>query len=361
MTSAEFSQLLPVLVPTAAVFALMGWWFRGKRKTAPAANVAPPKSATAPSNSERQRLRDLESKLRTAESALATAQGELAALHKSSVARSGHEALQAELDAARTSIAALEGQLKKSRDVQATLQAQTNDAGKKTQARAIGLENELSSARNEILRLKALADPNTDGMKRLETEIETVRTRLRAVEAQLAERNAELNAQKARALATTTRAPRTIAAQNTAPGAALNLLGVEPASLALPTPPEPAEENPVAARMAELTGEEPDNALATAGSILGKRIASNDLTVIEGITPAIANLLAAAGFNTWEAIAEASPEQLHALLVEAGPVNAANSPATWPEQARLAATANWFQLKSLQEKLLSGRPETAYV
>ena len=362
MTSAEISQHLPILLSTAAGFALIGFLLGRKRKSAPAA-IAPAAKASTASNSERQRLRDLESKLRAADAALIASQSELTSLRTGSVSNATHAALQAELDTARTNLSAQETQLKKSRDLQTTLQGQANDAGKKVQARAIALENELSSARNEIIRLKAIADPNTDGFKRLEGEIEIVRTRLRAVEAQLGERNAELNALKASALSSTGRAPRTIAASNAIPGAPLNLLGFEPAPVAvsLPQSPEVPQENPVAALLAEEPDSAPDNAIAAAGSILGKRIEHNDLTVIEGISPAIGGLLAAAGFGTWEALAEAAPEELHALLIEAGPVHAANSPATWPEQARLAASANWFQLKSLQEKLLSGRPETAYV
>ena len=362
MTYAELSQHLPVLLSTAAGFAVIGFLLGRKKKAAPPA-AAPAAKNSAPSNSERQRLRDLESNLRNVESSLAARQKELTILQNSSVPTATHAALQVELDAARANLSAQKIQLRKSRDVQTNLQAQANDAGKKVQARAIALENELSAARTEIIRLKAIADPNTDGFKRLEGEIETVRTRLRAVEAQLGERNAELNALKATALTSTARAPRTIAASNAVPGAPLNLLGFEPAPvpISLPQSPEAPLENPVSVLLADESDSVPDNAIAAAGSILGKRIAHNDLTVIEGISPGIGILLAAAGFGTWEALAEAAPEQLHAILVEAGPVHAANSPATWPEQARLAANANWFQLKSLQEKLLSGRPETAYV
>jgi predicted flap endonuclease-1-like 5' DNA nuclease/predicted nucleic acid-binding Zn-ribbon protein len=354
MTTAELSKLLPILLPTAACFALIGWWLRGKKKI-PVAAVSTTAKVATPSNSERQRLREVEGKLRTTESTLSAAQSELSALRATSVPQATHAALAAELETARTNASALEVQLKKSRDVQTTLQAQANDAGKKIQARAIGLENELSAARTEILRLKALADPNTDGLKRADAEIETIRTRLRAVEAQLAERNAEVNAQKARSLSTTARAPRTIAASAAVAGAPLNLLGFDTASQVLSAASEPTLENPVAALLPDETAVIPDNAIATAGSIFGKRIEPDDLTLIEGIGPAIRNLLAGAGFATWESLANAEPEQLHAILVEAGPAFAAHSPASWPEQARLAANANWFQLKSLQDKLVAGR------
>ena len=359
MTTAELSKLLPILLPTAALFAIIGWWLRGKKKV-PAAALTAAAKVNAPSNSERQRLRDLEGKLRTTESTLSAAQAELSILRSSSVPQSTHAALAAELETASSNAGALEAQLKKSRDVQTSLQAQANDAGKKIQARAITLENELSAARTEILRLKALAEPNTEGLKRADAEIETVRTRLRAVEAQLAERNADLNAQKARSLSTTARAPRTIASSAALAGAPLNLLGFDTASQDLAAATDPSVENPVAAVLPDENAVIPDNAIATAGSIFGKRIEPDDLTLIEGIGPAIRNLLAGAGIATWESVANAEPEQLHAILVEAGPAFAAHSPATWPEQARLAANANWFQLKSLQEKLIAGRaPETA--
>ncbi|MDB6071210.1 MAG: hypothetical protein JWL81_2381 [Verrucomicrobiales bacterium] len=376
MTSAELSALLPYLLPVAAASALIGWWLRGKKKT-PAPAPLPGKAPTAPSNSERQRLRDLESKLRSAESAAQSAQSEIASLRAGSISKADHEALRAELDSARTNVTALDAQLKKSRDVQAGLQAQANDAGKKNQARAITLENELAAARTEIQRLKTLADPTTDGMKRLEGEVETVRTRLRAVEAQLAERNAELNALKARALSATTRAPRTIAASTAAPGSALNLLGIETDPLPTITTPAPSGtadaivENPVAARLSAATEAtvaaaaaaaepDPEAAFTSASAILGKRIQSDDLTVIEGIGPKISELLQAANIGTWSALADAQPEQIEAILAAAGPVYAVHNPGTWPSQARLAADAKWFQLKSLQEKLHAGRPpETA--
>ena len=67
MTTAELSKLLPILLPTAAVFALIGWWLRGKKKV-PAAAVSTATKTATPSNSERQRLRDVEGKLRTTES-----------------------------------------------------------------------------------------------------------------------------------------------------------------------------------------------------------------------------------------------------------------------------------------------------
>ena len=444
MTIADITKNLPLLLVTALLFALIGWWLRGRRKTVPAATATPAslKSSAGPSNSERQRLREVEAKLRTCESAAESAGAALASLKKTSVALTEHEALRTELEIARTNAAALDTQLKKSREIQAGLQAQANDAGKKVQARAITLENDLAAARTDIQRLKTLSEPNTEGMKRLEAEIETVRTRLRAVEAQLAERNAELNAQKASALAATVRLPRTVAARETSPGGALNLLGVEsksdpiPASaavakavqpgstnreatelptdtgalplpgqaakpealLSLPTSAVDSKEPPAVRSVSSSPGAAtqqelpllkltfadtilledslPENPVAgfaathpvisasaddlkNASAVLGKRIKSDDLTIIEGIGPKISELLIAAGVNTWEALASAQTEQLQSILTAAGPAFAIHHPETWPAQARLAADAKWLELKALQEQLDGGRTSGA--
>ena len=106
----------------------------------------------------------------------------------------------------------------------------------------------------------------------------------------------------------------------------------------------------------------PEANFTAATAILGKPIQSDDLTLIEGIGPAISQILHTAGLNTWTALAGATPETLESLLAQAGPAFAAHHPGTWPEQARLAADAKWFQLKSLQNKLQAGQPpETALV
>jgi predicted flap endonuclease-1-like 5' DNA nuclease len=403
-----FTQLLPYLLPTAIVFALTGWML-GRKKATPAAAVAstPAAKSATPSNSERQRLRDLEAKLRASDAAAAAAAEQIKTLTHSSVPKAQHDALAAELETARTNASALEVQLRKSKEVQASLQSQANEAGKKIQARAITLENELSTARTEIQRLLALSAPNTDGMKRLEGEIETVRTRLRAVEAQLAERNAELSVMKASALATTARAPRTIAPRDTTPGASLDLLGFDLTPAPAPAAAEPAAESPkpaaapiaapaptpsaapveapapapapglapdpapaAAAVVVEDAPASPavtvpsgaDTALSSATAIMGKAITPDDLTLIEGIGPKISELLTTAGIGTWESLAQADPDHLQTILAAAGPAYAIHHPGTWPEQARLAADAKWFQLRALKEKLEAGQPpQTALV
>lgn len=81
-----------------------------------------------------------------------------------------------------------------------------------------------------------------------------------------------------------------------------------------------------------------------------------DLTMIEGIGPKISELLKAAGIKTYRGLAAADPRQLSAILSEAD-FRAPADPATWPEQARLAAIGDWTGLKDLQDQLQGGRRE----
>ena len=81
--------------------------------------------------------------------------------------------------------------------------------------------------------------------------------------------------------------------------------------------------------------------------------APDDLTVIEGIGPKIAAVLKAAGFHRLEQLAKATPNELKRVLTAAG--NRIANPATWPEQAKLAAAGKFDDLRALQAKLKAGR------
>jgi predicted flap endonuclease-1-like 5' DNA nuclease len=83
----------------------------------------------------------------------------------------------------------------------------------------------------------------------------------------------------------------------------------------------------------------------------------DDLTRIEGIGPRIATILNDAGVSSYAALAAATPENLTELL-RAANLRAAN-PSTWPEQATLAASAQWTELEALQETLKGGRRPAA--
>jgi uncharacterized membrane protein HdeD (DUF308 family) len=79
---------------------------------------------------------------------------------------------------------------------------------------------------------------------------------------------------------------------------------------------------------------------------------NQDLTLIEGIGPKTAEALAAAGVNNYADLAHMTPEQVHAIVKDAG-ISA--DPSTWPEQARLAAEGKMDELQALQDRLQGGR------
>jgi predicted flap endonuclease-1-like 5' DNA nuclease len=114
-------------------------------------------------------------------------------------------------------------------------------------------------------------------------------------------------------------------------------------------PPAPAVKAP------EVVGPEPvvraaEVVIPTAPS----PIKPDDLTLLEGIGPKIASLLQAAGITTFTQLAEADLGRLSQILKDAGLQHLAN-PATWPEQAGLAAAGKWEELKVLTDNLKGGR------
>jgi predicted flap endonuclease-1-like 5' DNA nuclease len=74
---------------------------------------------------------------------------------------------------------------------------------------------------------------------------------------------------------------------------------------------------------------------------------------IEGIGPKISALLQTAGLTTFAQVAATEAASLRQILREGG-IRMAN-PATWPEQAQLAAAGEWEALEALQDQLKGGR------
>ncbi|HEX6255581.1 MAG TPA: helix-hairpin-helix domain-containing protein [Euzebyales bacterium] len=89
----------------------------------------------------------------------------------------------------------------------------------------------------------------------------------------------------------------------------------------------------------------PDVSAAT--EVLGTKIKVDDLTVVEGIGPKIAGLLADAGIDTWRALGAADVERLQEVLAEAGPRYRMHDPSGWPTQAGLLADGRWEQFADL--------------
>ncbi len=87
----------------------------------------------------------------------------------------------------------------------------------------------------------------------------------------------------------------------------------------------------------------------------GKKWKWDDLKIVEGIGPKIADLLNSKGIKTWKQLSEASPERLKEILDAAGPNFQIHDPGTWPAQARLADQGKWEELKKLQDELSGGK------
>jgi DNA-directed RNA polymerase subunit beta' len=79
----------------------------------------------------------------------------------------------------------------------------------------------------------------------------------------------------------------------------------------------------------------------------------DDLTIIEGIGPRVSNVLRAAGINSFDSLAASDVSQLRAILRAEG--LGYMDPATWPQQAALAAAGETEDLTALQTRLKGGR------
>ena len=81
----------------------------------------------------------------------------------------------------------------------------------------------------------------------------------------------------------------------------------------------------------------------------------DDLAVLEGIGPKIAEILYRNGIKTYAQLARMEPARLRLLLDEAGPAYRMADPTSWPEQASWAAVGNWGRLQALKDELDAGR------
>lgn len=79
----------------------------------------------------------------------------------------------------------------------------------------------------------------------------------------------------------------------------------------------------------------------------------DDLTLIEGIGPKIAQSLRAGGITTFHQLADTGETRLREILEKDG-IRLFDAE-TWPEQARLAAAGDYTALKTLQDNLRAGR------
>ena len=82
---------------------------------------------------------------------------------------------------------------------------------------------------------------------------------------------------------------------------------------------------------------------------------NDDLKLIEGIGPKIAELLIKDGISTFAQLSKTKVEKIAEILKNAGARYALANPGTWPDQAKLAAAGKMDELKKLQDELKGGK------
>ena len=107
--------------------------------------------------------------------------------------------------------------------------------------------------------------------------------------------------------------------------------------------------------VAEPTAESGDLDLDTAKSVIGKRIHLDDLKVVEGVGPKIAELCSGIGITTWRGLADADVADLRSMLADAGSRYQVHDPTTWPAQAACLADGRWADFVVLTEGLGGSR------
>jgi predicted flap endonuclease-1-like 5' DNA nuclease len=81
---------------------------------------------------------------------------------------------------------------------------------------------------------------------------------------------------------------------------------------------------------------------------------ADDLSIIEGIGPKIAELLRANGIDSFEALSRADVTRLWSVLDKGGPRFKLANPGTWPAQAAFCVRGDWAGLKRYQDELYGG-------
>jgi predicted flap endonuclease-1-like 5' DNA nuclease len=81
----------------------------------------------------------------------------------------------------------------------------------------------------------------------------------------------------------------------------------------------------------------------------------DDLQVVEGIGPKIEEILNKNGIYTWRNLYQTPVVTIKTMLGNAGKRFQMHDPKTWPEQANMADTGKWDDLKEYQDFLYKGR------
>jgi large subunit ribosomal protein L21 len=93
---------------------------------------------------------------------------------------------------------------------------------------------------------------------------------------------------------------------------------------------------------------------AAAVSLAPQRGGRDDIELIEGIGPKIAQVLAAGGITTFAQLADAKPEAMTEMLKASGGRFSLANPASWPEQAALLRDGKMAEFKTLTDVLVGG-------
>lgn len=106
----------------------------------------------------------------------------------------------------------------------------------------------------------------------------------------------------------------------------------------------------VGAPTAEVTAEDSLTSadLEEGGRVIGRRLSTDDLQVVNGIGPVIEGLLNGIGISTWSDLAAADVDALSSMLADAGSRFARHDPSTWPLQARLLERGEWDAFLALE-------------
>lgn len=93
---------------------------------------------------------------------------------------------------------------------------------------------------------------------------------------------------------------------------------------------------------------------AAAKAIFGKKIAVDDLKIVEGIGPKIEQLFNDNGIKTWYQLSKTEISRCQEILNIGGKRYEIHNPGTWPQQAGLAFDGKWEELNALQDRLDGG-------
>jgi predicted flap endonuclease-1-like 5' DNA nuclease len=88
-------------------------------------------------------------------------------------------------------------------------------------------------------------------------------------------------------------------------------------------------------------------------------VKADDLTVVEGIGPKLAEIINEAGIVNYHQLADAKPEDIKAILLAKGDGYKIHNPGTWPEQAALLRDGKMDEFKALCIELDGGVRLTA--